>query len=118
MRKLLVIGGEGNMSGMSADTFPDDMLGLIKALKDDPAHDFILFHFTERFFMPPEDPEAIIPLFAETGIVQKILLQIVGDEAFGKLIRRHPPHFSTGVYNRGRSDRPDPVSCKAASACR
>ena len=90
MRRLLVIGGEGNMSGMSADTSPDDMLGLIKALKDDPHHDFILFHFTDRFFMPPEDPEAIIPLFAELGIVPKALNQILGEETFRKLIRKNP----------------------------
>jgi hypothetical protein len=90
MRKLLVIGGEGNMAGMSADTFPDDMLGLIKALKDDPAHDFIVFHFTDRFFMQPKNPEEIIPLFAEIDIVPKILLQIVGAEAFGKLLRKNP----------------------------
>jgi len=78
------------MSGMSADTCPDDMLGLIKALKDDPHHDFILFHFTDRFFMPPEDPEAIIPLFAEMGIVPKALTQIIGEDAFRKLIRKNP----------------------------
>jgi excisionase family DNA binding protein len=90
MRKLLVIGGEGNMAGMSADTSPDDMLGLIGALKGDPAHDFILFHFTDRFFMPPDDPEAVIPLFAETGIVPKVLAHILGEEVFRKLIRKNP----------------------------
>ena len=85
-----MIGGEGNMSGMSADTSPDDLIGLIKTLKREPAHDTILFHFTDRFFMPPEDPEAIIPLFAEMGIVPKALIQIIGEEAFRKLIRKNP----------------------------
>lgn len=75
---------------MSADTAPDDMLGLIKALRNDPAHDFILFHFTERFFMPPEDPEEIIPLFENTGIVPKTLLKIIGETAFRKLLRTNP----------------------------
>jgi hypothetical protein len=99
----LVIGGEGNMAGMSADTSPDDMLGLIKALKDDPAHDFILFHFTDRFFMPPEDPEAIIPLFADMDIVPKILLQIVGEDAFRKLIRKTPTNDD--LLNEARKHR-------------
>jgi excisionase family DNA binding protein len=103
MRKLLVIGGEGNMAGMSADTSPDDMLGLIKALKDNPAHDFILFHFTDRFFMPPEDPEAIIPLFADMDIVPKILLQIVGEDAFRKLIRKNPT--DDDLLNEARKHR-------------
>jgi excisionase family DNA binding protein len=88
---------------MSADTFPDDMLGLIKALKDDPAHDFILFHFTDRFFMPPEDPEAIIPLFAEMGIVPKALAQIIGEDAFRKLIRKNPT--DEDLLNEARKHR-------------
>ena len=103
MRKLLVIGGEGNMAGMSADTSPDDMLGLIGALKDNPAHDFILFHFTDKFFMPPEDPEAIIPLFAEMGIVPKVLAQIIGEEAFRKLIRKNPT--DDDLLNEARKHR-------------
>jgi hypothetical protein len=34
MRTLLVIGGEGNMTGMGADRFPDDMTGLLQGLRD------------------------------------------------------------------------------------
>lgn len=69
------------MSGMSADTAPDDLLGLIKALKDDPQHDTILFHFTDRFFMPPEDPLEIVPVLASMGRIGETLEEMA---AFGK----------------------------------
>jgi hypothetical protein len=62
MRELLVIGGEGNMSGMCADRHPDDMTGLITALDDSSQYKQIVFHFTRSFLQPPEDPKQLIPL--------------------------------------------------------
>jgi excisionase family DNA binding protein len=62
MRELLVIGGDGNMSGMMADRFPDDMKGLLQGLHDCAQYKQIIFFPSERFLLPPENLEELLPL--------------------------------------------------------
>jgi len=62
MRELLVIGGEGNMTGMMADRYPDDMKGLFQGLQNCAQYKQIIFFLSERFLLPPENLEELLPL--------------------------------------------------------
>jgi len=62
MRTLLVVGGEGNMTGMMADRYPDNMTGLLQALRNCAQYKQIIFFFSEYFLLPPENPEDLLPL--------------------------------------------------------
>jgi excisionase family DNA binding protein len=62
MRTLLVIGGEGNMTGMMADRISDDMAGLLTGLKDTRQYRQIVLMPSSRFLQPPEDPLSLLPL--------------------------------------------------------
>jgi excisionase family DNA binding protein len=62
MRTLLVIGGEGNMSGMMADRYPDDMKGLLEGLRNCAQYKQIILYPSERFLLPPDDFEELLPL--------------------------------------------------------
>lgn len=62
MRTLLVIGGEGNMTGMMADRYPDDMKGLLQGLRDCAQYKQIILYPTKNFLLPPENHDELIPL--------------------------------------------------------
>jgi len=62
LRTLLVIGGEGRMTGMSADHYPDDMKGLLLGLRNCAPYRQIVLYPTERFLLPPDDLEELVPL--------------------------------------------------------
>jgi len=62
MRTLLVIGGEGNMTGMGADRFPDDMKGLLQGLRDCAQYNQIILYPSQQFLAPPEKLEELLPL--------------------------------------------------------
>jgi len=62
MRTLLVIGGEGNMTGMMADRHPDDMKGMLQGLRDCAQYKQIILHPSENFLLPPDDLNELLPL--------------------------------------------------------
>lgn len=62
MRELLVIGGEGKMTGMMADRYPDDMKGLLQGLRNCAQYKQIIFSPSERFLSPPANLEELLPL--------------------------------------------------------
>ncbi len=65
------------MTGMGADRFPDDMKGLLQGLRDCAQYNQLLLYPSERFLLPPENLEELLPL-AEF------------DEALLTDARRHP----------------------------
>ena len=64
MRELLVVGGEGNMSGMCADRIPDDMKGLLSGLNNTSQYQKIIFVFSHNFLQPSKNPEELLPYMA------------------------------------------------------
>jgi hypothetical protein len=74
MRNLLVIGGEGNMSGMCADRAPDDMEGLLSSLTDTSNYDKIVFCFTDQLLQPPDNPEVLLPYVKQGEVAHKTLI--------------------------------------------
>jgi excisionase family DNA binding protein len=81
MRKLLVIGGEGNMTGMRADHRTDDMEGLLQGLSNTRQYRQIVFYFTKQFLQPPADSEVLLPFVESTGVVMKTLTEGRGQDA-------------------------------------
>jgi len=62
MRTLLVVGGEGQMTGMQADRYPDNMKGLLQGLRDCSKYKQIILYPSKQFLLPPENLEDLIPL--------------------------------------------------------
>lgn len=62
MRELLVIGGEGNMAGLMADRYPDDMKGLLYGLRNCAQYKQIILFPSEHFLLPPDNMEELLPL--------------------------------------------------------
>ncbi len=62
MRTLLVIGGEGLMTGMCANRYPDNMKGLLEGLCDCSRYKQIILYPSQQFLLPPEHPKELIPL--------------------------------------------------------
>ncbi len=85
MRKLLVVGGNGNMSGMCADHATDDMAGLLSALTDTSSYEQIVFCFSDQLLQPPDDPEVLLPYIRAAEIAHKTLAAAVAPEELSKL---------------------------------
>jgi len=66
---------------MCADRHKDDMEGLIRALDDSSQYQQIIFHFTDQFLMPPDDPEILLPHLNATKILNHVLTEVMGDDA-------------------------------------
>ncbi len=50
------------MSGMMADHYPDDMKGLLQGLRNCAQYKQIILFPSERFLLPPENLEELLPL--------------------------------------------------------
>jgi len=66
---------------MSADVFPDDMEGLIRALDDSSQYQQIILYFNDQFLLPPDDPEILLPHLNATKILNHVLTEVMGDDA-------------------------------------
>ena len=67
------------MAGMCADTFPDDMKGLIESLNEIEQYKQIVFYYTDQFLMPPSDPSELFPLIKDKAIFPEILREALTD---------------------------------------
>jgi hypothetical protein len=99
MRELLVIGGKGNMSGMCADSFPDDMLGLIRALDDSSQYKQVVIYPAGNFLHPPDDPEILLPLLDAGKIARITLEEVSGEEDLARIDSASPDELLAAARN-------------------